>query len=74
MKRTDNFSKFATKKKNSAIKEEFRQEKKKFKKDYINELNVEKICPTVHSSELNEIFFETIDHMDCYFDPMSIHR
>ena len=30
---------------------------KKFNKDYINELNVEKICPTVHSSELNEIFF-----------------
>ena len=47
---------------------------KKFQKNYINELNVEKICPTVHSSELNEIFFETIDHMDCYFDPMSIHR
>lgn len=47
---------------------------KKFKEDYINELNVEKICPTVHSSELNKIFFETIDHMDCYFDPMSIHR
>jgi hypothetical protein len=47
---------------------------KKFKEDFINELNVEKICPTVHSSELNEIFFETIDHMDCYFDPMSIHR
>jgi len=47
---------------------------KKFKEDYTNESNVEKICPTVHSSELNEIFFETIDHMDCYFDPMSIHR
>ena len=47
---------------------------KKFQKNYIYELNVEKICPTVHSSELNEIFFETIDHMDCYFDPMSIHR
>ena len=47
---------------------------KKFKEDYTNELNVEKICPTVHSSELNKIFFETIDHMDCYFDPMSIHR
>ena len=47
---------------------------KKFKEDYTNELNVEKICPTVHSSELNEIFFETIEHMDCYFDPMSIHR
>ena len=47
---------------------------KKFKNDYTNELNVEKICPTVHSSELNKIFFETIDHIDCYFDPMSIHR
>ena len=46
----------------------------KIKKDYSNELNVEKICPTVHSSELNEIFFETIDHMDCQFDPMSIYR
>ena len=46
----------------------------KLKEDYSNELNVEKICPTVHSSELNKIFFETIDHMDCYFDPMSIHR
>lgn len=33
MKRTDNFSKFAAKKSNSAIKEEFRQEKKKFKKE-----------------------------------------
>lgn len=33
MKRTDNFSKFASRKKNSAIKEEFRQEKKKFKKE-----------------------------------------
>ena len=46
----------------------------KFKEDYINELNVEKICPTIHSSELNAIFFETIDHLDCYFDPMSIYR
>lgn len=33
MKRTDNFSKFAAKKKNSAVKEEFRQEKKKIKKE-----------------------------------------
>ena len=46
----------------------------KLKKDYSNNLKVEKICPTVHSSELNEIFFETIDHMDCHFDPMSIYR
>ncbi|MFZ9239830.1 MAG: pseudouridine synthase [Chitinophagaceae bacterium] len=33
MKRTDNFSKFAPKKKNSAVKESFRQEKKKWKKE-----------------------------------------
>lgn len=33
MKRTDNFSKFAPKKKNSAVKEAIRQEKKKWKKD-----------------------------------------
>ena len=37
-------------------------------------LNAELICPTHHSSELNEIFFETIDHMDCYYDPLSILR
>ena len=46
----------------------------KFKNDYMEELNAEKICPTIHSSELNQIFFETIEHMDCYFDPMSIYR
>ncbi len=45
---------------------------KKFQKNYINELNVEKICPTVHSSELNEIFFETLDEIDCFQDPFSI--
>lgn len=33
MKRTDNFSKFAPKKKNSAVKEAIRQEKKKWKKE-----------------------------------------
>ena len=46
----------------------------KIKNDYTNELKVEKICPTVHSSALNEIFFETIEHMDCYYDPLSILR
>ena len=46
----------------------------KLKEDYTNELNVNKICPTIHSTELNEIFFETIEHMDCQFDPMSIYR
>ena len=39
-----------------------------------SDLNAELICPTHHSSELNEIFFETIDHMDCYYDPLSILR
>ena len=46
----------------------------KVKNDYINNLNAENICPTHHSSELNQIFFETIEHMDCYYDPMSILR
>ena len=46
----------------------------KFKNDYMEELNAEKICPTIHSSELNQIFFETIEHMDCFYDPMSILR
>ena len=48
----------------------------KAKDDYVESLNLnaELICPTHHSSELNEIFFETIDHMDCYYDPFSILR
>ena len=24
--------------------------------------------------ELNQIFFETIEHTDCFYDPMSIYR
>ena len=44
------------------------------KKNFIHEVKSENICPTVHSSKLNEIFFETVEHMDCYFDPMSIYR
>ncbi len=47
---------------------------KKVKNDYIHNLNAINYCPTHHSSELNEIFFETIEHMDCYYDPMSIMR
>ena len=35
-------------------------------------LKAENICPTTHSSELNRIFLETIEHMDCYYDPLSI--
>ena len=44
------------------------------KKNFIHQINSENICPTVHSSKLNEIFFETVEHLDCYFDPMSIYR
>ena len=44
------------------------------KKEYANNLQAERICPTVHSSELNAIFFETIEQMGCYYDPLSILR
>ena len=46
----------------------------KLNQDYEKELNSEKLCETVHSSELNKIFFETIDNINCYHDPMSIYR
>ena len=46
----------------------------KAKNNYINNLNAVNICPTHHSTELNQIFFETIEQMDCYYDPMSILR
>ena len=44
------------------------------KKNIIAEINSQNICPTVHSSELTEIFFETLEQMDCEYDPMSIYR
>ena len=44
------------------------------KKEYTNNLQAERICPTVHSSELNAIFFETLEHNGCYYDPLSILR
>ena len=44
------------------------------KKEYTNNLQAERICPTVHSAEINKIFFETIEEMDCYYDPLSILR
>ena len=45
------------------------------KKEYVaNSLTVERICPTAHSAEINKIFFETIEEMDCYYDPLSILR
>tara|TARA_B100001248_G_scaffold151183_1_gene113588 strand:- start:73 stop:297 length:225 start_codon:yes stop_codon:yes gene_type:complete len=47
---------------------------KEVKKEYIHDLEAERICPTFHSSELNAIFFETIEHTGCYYDPLSILR
>ena len=44
------------------------------KKEYAHNLEAERICPTVHSSELNAIFFETLEHTGCYYDPLSILR
>ena len=46
----------------------------KLNQHYKKELESEKYCRTVHSSELNKIFFETIDGINCYYDPMSIYR
>ena len=31
-------------------------------------------CQTIHSSDLSEIFFDTLDGMDCYRDPFSIYK
>ena len=31
-------------------------------------------CQTIHSSALSEIFFDTLDEIDCYRDPFSIFR
>ena len=45
-----------------------------FKKEYTNNLEAERICQTVHSSEINNIFFETIEEIGCYYDPLSILR
>ena len=46
----------------------------KIRQNISQDLRSEKYCQTVHSSELTEIFFETTEHMDCYYDPMSILR
>ena len=47
---------------------------RKIIKNISQDLRSDKYCQTVHSSELTEIFFETTEHMDCYYDPMSILR
>ena len=43
------------------------------KQSIVDEINND-TCPVVHSAELNKIFFETLEHMDCFNDPMSIYR
>tara|TARA_Y100000817_G_C16814746_1_gene525936 strand:+ start:1060 stop:1350 length:291 start_codon:yes stop_codon:yes gene_type:complete len=43
-------------------------------KNVTEELQAERICQTYHSSELSEIFFETLDTDNCIQDPMSIYR
>ena len=47
---------------------------KNVKQSLTDEIRGENICPTFHSSELSQIFFETLDEMDCVYDPMSIYR
>ena len=44
------------------------------KKEFNNNLEAERICPTFHSSELSAVFFETLEHTGCYHDPLSILR
>ena len=44
------------------------------KKEYANSLEAERICPTIHSAEINKIFFETIEEKGCHYDPLSILR
>ena len=44
------------------------------KKEFNNNLEAERICPTIHSSELSAVFFETLEHTGCYYDPLSILR
>ena len=42
------------------------------KKEYTNNLQAERICPTVHSAEINAIFFETIEEIGCYLSLIHI--
>ena len=31
-------------------------------------------CQTIHSSDLSEIFFDTLEGIDCYRDPFSVFK
>ena len=46
----------------------------KVKSNFIHEVKSDNFCKKFHTSELSEIFFETLDDMDCVHDPMSIYR
>ena len=41
---------------------------------YTDEIDPQRICREVHSSELRYIFFETQDKKGCVYDPMSVLR
>ncbi len=41
---------------------------------YSNNENEIRKCRTVHTTDLNKIFFETLDEIDCIRDPFSILR
>ena len=51
MKKTNNFEKFLPKKKNSVIKEEIRQQKKKFKKERQDQMEHKKIAKSKQPCE-----------------------
>ena len=44
------------------------------KSNFIHEVKSDNFCKKFHTSELSEIFFETLDDMDCVHDPMSKYR
>ena len=39
---------------------------------FMNQNENARECQTLHTSTLNEIFFETLDEIDCFKDPFSI--
>jgi len=55
MKKTNNFEKFLPKKKNSVIKEEIRQQKKKFKKERQDQMEHKKIAKREQTTLLTKI-------------------
>ena len=47
--------------------------KKNYKiNSFMNQKENIRECQTLHTSTLNEIFFETLDEIDCFRDPFSI--